>query len=230
MSLRSQRKVFNGVESRRSSCLQCLRLIAGFPKASQEAAIARGQGRSTTGASLESLTLEVIMHPSIGIVIDIETDNKARAFQDLRHEIKRHGATVTPTAYLFKRRGRVQFEKDERGLGVDEALDDAIEAGAEDVEVDDDGNLVVWTEPTGTTAAARSLAESLKLKVESSDIVWDANEDTLVPIDSEETLIALKDLVTALQEDPNVQGIYANVTQGTVSDEAWAELQEKIPV
>lgn len=204
--------------------------VAGFPKTSQEHAIARGQGRSATGASLEALTLEVIMPPTIALVIDVETDNKPRTLQDLRHEIKRFGGTVTPTSYLFKRRGRVQFEKDERGLGVDEVLDEAIEAGAEDVEVDDDGNLVVWTEPSGTTGAARALAASLNLKVESSDILWDANEETLVSIDSEEALTSLKDLVTALQEDQTVQGIYANVSKGDVSDESWAELEEKIPV
>lgn len=205
-------------------------VLAGFPKASQEAAIARGQGQSSSGASLESLTIEAIMPPSIAMVIDIETDNKARALQELRHEVKRYGGTVTPTSYLFKRRGRVQFEKDERGLGVDEVLDEAIEAGADDVEVDDDGNLIVWTEPSGTIGAARSLAESFKLTIESSDILWDPNEDTLVPLDSESALASLKNLVNALQEDQSVQGIYVNISQGKVSDEAWAELQEKIPV
>ncbi|KFY33571.1 hypothetical protein V494_07532 [Pseudogymnoascus sp. VKM F-4513 (FW-928)] len=202
---------------------------AGFPKASQEAAIARGQGQSASGASLESLTIEAIMPPSIAMVIDIETDNKARALQELRHEVKRYGGTVTPTSYLFKRRGRVQFGKDERGLGVDEVLDEAIEAGADDVEVDDDGNLIVWTEPSGTIAAAKSLAESFKLTIESSDILWDPNEDTLVPLDSEGALTSLKNLVNALQEDQSVQGIYVNISQGKVSDETWAELQ-KIPV
>ncbi|KFX86943.1 hypothetical protein V490_08672 [Pseudogymnoascus sp. VKM F-3557] len=203
---------------------------AGFPKASQEAAIARGQGQSASGASLESLTIEAIMPPSIAMVIDIETDNKARALQELRHEVKRYGGTVTPTSYLFKRRGRVQFEKDERGLGVDEILDEAIEAGADDVEVDDDGNLIVWTEPSGTIGAARSLAETFKLTIESSDILWDANEDTMVPLDSEGALTSLKNLVNALQEDQSVQGVYVNISQGEVSDESWAELQEKIPV
>jgi transcriptional/translational regulatory protein YebC/TACO1 len=170
------------------------------------------------------------MPPSIAMVIDVETDNKLRALQDLRHEIKRHGGTVTPTSYLFKRRGRVQFQKDERGLGVDEILDEAIEAGADDVEADDDGNIVVWTDPSETIGTARSLAASLKLTVESSDILWDPNVDTLVQLDSQDALTSLKNLVNALQDDQSVQGIYVNITKGEVSDEAWADLQEKIPV
>jgi transcriptional/translational regulatory protein YebC/TACO1 len=191
-----------------------------------EAAIARGQGKSATGAALESLTLEVIMPPTIAMVIDAETDNKNRTLMELRMLIKSHSGTVTPTSYLFKRKGRLQFEKDDRNLGVDEVLDEAIEAGAEDVETDEDGNIVVWTEPNKVTSAAQALQESLGLKVESSDIIWDANEDTKVPLEYESSVKALWDFVAAVQENPNVQGVYANAAQGKLSDEVWANLQE----
>jgi len=204
--------------------------MAGFPKALMEAAIARGQGRSATGAALENLTLEVIMPPTVGMVIDIETDNRARSLMELRFLVKCHGGTVTSTNYLFQKKGRVSFEKDERNLGVDEVLDEAIEAGAEDVEIDEDGNIVVWTEPNRTTVAAEALARNLGLKVQSSDIIWDANEDTRVRLESDTAVKALSDFVEALQDNPNVQGVYANVAQGSVDDGAWAELQSRISV
>jgi transcriptional/translational regulatory protein YebC/TACO1 len=192
------------------------------------AAVARGQGQSATGEALESLTLEVIIPPSIAMVVDIETDNKKRALSDLRSTVNRNGGTVTPTAYLFTRKGRVQFAKDENGLGVDEVLDDAIEAGAEDVEVDEDGSIVLWTQSNNTAAAAAALSKSHGLKAESSDIIWDANEDTMVPLESEEQFMSLKRLVDALQENQSVQGVYVNVLQGNISDEAWSELGEKL--
>ncbi len=131
---------------------------------------------------------------------------------------------------MFKRRGRVQFEKDERALGVDDVLDEAIEAGAEDVETDDEGNLIVWTEPSETIAAAKKLGEKLELKVQSSDLLWDANEDTLIPLDSAEQAKKLEALVDALQDDAAVQGVFANVSQGSVDDENWIGLQEKIGI
>jgi len=124
----------------------------------------------------------------------------------------------------------VQFEKDERALGVDDVLDEAIEAGADDVETDDEGNIVVWTEPSETIAAAQNLGQNLKLKVQSSDLLWDANEDTLVPLESKEQLQKLEALIDALQDDSAVQGVYANVAQGIIDDEAWMGLQEKIGV
>jgi transcriptional/translational regulatory protein YebC/TACO1 len=134
--------------------------------------------------------------------------------------IKRHGGTVTPTSYLFTRRGKVLFEKDDRALGVDDVLDEAIEAGAEDVETDEEGNILVWTEPSGVTAAAEQLVKSLDLKVKSAQLIWHPNEDTLAPLDSQEAADALGQLVDALEDDPNVQGVYTNVTQGTLEEEA----------
>jgi transcriptional/translational regulatory protein YebC/TACO1 len=205
-----------------------LHLLAGFPKASMEAAIARGQGKSATGATLENVTLEVIMPPTVAMIIDAETDNKARTMMDLRHLVKVHGGSVTPTNYLFQKKGRIAFEKDERNLGVDEVLDEAIEAGAEDVEADEDGSIVVWTEPNKTMAAAEALQKSLNLKVESSDIIWDPNEVTKVPLESQDAVKALSAFVEALQDNPHVQGVYANAAQGGLADDIWEDLQVKL--
>jgi transcriptional/translational regulatory protein YebC/TACO1 len=170
------------------------------------------------------------MPPSIALVIEMETENRIRTLSDLRVIIKNHGGTVTPTSYLFNKRGRVVFEKDDRNLGVDEVLDDAIEAGAEDVETDDDGNIVVWTEPSSTTAAAQALSKSKELKVQSSDIIWAPNEDTMAPFDSEESISTFLDFITQVQDDPSVQGIYTNAAQGAVADGPWEELMERLAV
>jgi transcriptional/translational regulatory protein YebC/TACO1 len=126
------------------------------------------------------------------------------------------------------KKGRVLFEKDERGLGVDEVLDDAIEAGAEDVETDHEGNIVVWTEPNGVTATAEKLGKGLDLKVKSLDLIWHPNEDTLAPIETIETLQTLEQLIGALQDDPGVQGVYTNITQGNIEEEAWMAFEDKI--
>jgi transcriptional/translational regulatory protein YebC/TACO1 len=195
-----------------------------------EAAIARGQGKSTSGAALENITLEVIMPPMVAMIIEAETDNRARTMADLRFLIKTHGGTVTPTSYLFQKKGRVAFEKDERNLGVDDVLDEAIEAGAEDVETGEDGSVVIWTEPSQTLAAAEALQKSLNLKVESSDIVWNANVDTKVPLESidVDALKKLSECLDALQDNSNVQGVYANAAQGSLSDDVWEELQGKL--
>ena len=217
-----------GYNASKACLYRSLQTIAGLPKATMEAAIARGQGKSATGAILENVTLEVIMPSTVAMIIESETDNKARTMMDLRHLIKQHGGSVTPTNYLFQKKGRIAFEKDERNLGVDEVLDEAIEAGAEDVEADEDGTIIVWTEPNKTMSAADALQKSLNLKVESSDIIWGPNEDTQVPLESEDTAKELSAFVQALQDNPNVQGVYANAAQGSLADDVWEDLQEKL--
>lgn len=193
-----------------------------------EAAIARGQGKSTTGAALESMTFEVMLHPTIAMIIEAETDNKNRTQQDLRTLIKYHGGTVTPTSYLFQKKGRVAFQGDDRKLSVDDVLDEAIEAGAEDVETTDEGGIVVWTEPSQTTVAAEALQRSLGLKVESSDIIWDANEDTLVEMGDEYVAGKLRNFVEALQDNSEVRGVFANAKQGSLGDDIWEEIQDRL--
>jgi len=194
-----------------------------------EAAVARGQGRSLSGAALENLTLEFIVPPAqVAIIIDAETDNRNRTLMDLRVIVKYYGGTVTPTSYLFQKKGRISFEKDERNLGVDEVLDEAIEAGAEDVEVDEEGSLVVWTEPNMTTAAAEALIKSHDLKVQSSDIIWDPNADTKVPLEEPAFAQRFIELIDAMRDHPNVHGVYANVAQGKIDDELWEDLESRL--
>jgi len=147
---------------------------------------------------------------------------------DLRNVLKFHGGSVTPTAYLFQKKGRIAFEADDRKLGVDDVLDEAIEAGAEDVEADDSGSIVVWTEPSMTTSAIDTLGKSLNLKVESSDIIWDPNEDTMCPLEEGNAAQRLRDAIEALQDNSAVQGVYTNAAQGTLSDELWDEIQGQL--
>ncbi|KAI9832562.1 MAG: hypothetical protein M1819_004352 [Sarea resinae] len=201
---------------------------AGFPKASMEAAISRGQGISLSGAALETLTLEAILPPSVAFVIDCQTDSKARTLQDLRVLIKDFNGTATPTSYLFEKKGRIEFEEAE-GISGDDILDDAIEAGASDIVEGPDGSITVFTEPSQTRSVMEALtASSAKLKVDTSEIIWDPNEDTMVGLPSDDAAKSLSNFIDALQEDPSVLGVYANVSQGDVSEGAWVELKSRL--
>lgn len=182
---------------------------AGLPKASIDSAIARGQGRSTSGAVLESLTVEAILPSSVASVIECQTDEKARALQDIRNIIKTSGGTVTPTSYLFEKKGRIVFEKVD-GIQIQDIFDAAIEAGAKDVDTDEDGRLIVDTEPAQTKSIAQTLAEATGLKVESSEIIWDPNRDTMVELESDKEAKELNTVVSMIQEDPSVQDVYIN--------------------
>ncbi|KAL9949393.1 hypothetical protein D7B24_003755 [Verticillium nonalfalfae] len=209
---------------------------AGVPKHILEGAVARGQGRSASGASLEPLTIEIIMSPGVALIVDCETDSKGRSLQDLMLIAKRHkGRTGSSATFLFTRLGRVVFEPrdpaapaETPAVTVDDILDEAIEAGAEDIETDDDGNIVIWTQPNMTTAVTQALGPSFGDRILSSEIIWAANEDTKVKVDTELDAQGLADLLAALQEQPEVQGIYANVARGSISDEDWQRIEDNL--
>jgi transcriptional/translational regulatory protein YebC/TACO1 len=204
----------------------------GVPKAVIEGAIARGQGRTSGGAALESLTYEAMVPPSVALIMDVETENKLRLMQDLNQIIKKAKGSASPSKFFFSRTGRVVFEKSlkENGPGADDIMDDAIEAGAEDIEEDEEGNIVVWTQPNRTTEVCRVGEEKHDLKILSSDIVWSPNEDTKVKLDAGIASTNLAELLAALQDYPDVQAVYSNVAMGSMSEEEWAAIEENMDV
>ncbi|PKY06801.1 DUF28 domain protein [Aspergillus campestris IBT 28561] len=185
---------------------------AGIPKVVIDGAIARGQGVSVSGQALEQVTIEALLPHSVAAVIECQTDQKARLLQDLRYAIKDNGGTVTPTTYLFEKKGRIVFEKKD-GVDPDEYLDQAIEAGAMDIAADADGRLVVFTEPTETKKVGDSLSKLIALPIEELEIIWDPNKDTMVEVKDEEQVKELEDLVGFLREESAVRDVYVNATQ-----------------
>ena len=197
----------------------------GFPKASIETAIARGQGVSTSGAKLESVTVEAMVPPSVAIVVDSQTDSKLRTLNEIRLIIKEHGGQVTPTGYLFDRKGEIVFKQKE-GVGVDEILETAVEEGALDIEEGLKGRLIVYSEPSATKHVSDVLMSRFGLEVESSEIIWDPN--TQADIDSDASVANLVVMIDKLKDNSAVQGVYINAARGAAKEEVWDELESRV--
>ncbi|EME47538.1 hypothetical protein DOTSEDRAFT_117673, partial [Dothistroma septosporum NZE10] len=200
----------------------------GFAKASIEAAIARGQGRSVSGASLENITVEGILPNNVAIIVECETDSKLRTLAEVKLAIKEAGGSATPTGYLFAKKGRIVFEaKDD--IGMDEMLEPALDAGAQDVTKDGDGRVVVWTEPADTKAVGEAISKDLNVQIATSNIVWDPNEDTKVVVPGEEIAGELSHFIDQLQEkETSVQSVAMNISQGSLEADAWNDLRSRL--
>jgi transcriptional/translational regulatory protein YebC/TACO1 len=142
--------------------------------------------------------------------------------------VKKAKGSVGSSRFFFSRLGRVVFEKGESGLDVDQVMDDAIEAGAEDLENDADGNIVVWTQPTDTMQVCKVVGDKFGLKILSSDIIWTANEDTKAKLDASEDQVNFSELLEALREHPEIQAVYSNVSRGEMTDEEWARIEDNL--
>jgi transcriptional/translational regulatory protein YebC/TACO1 len=205
---------------------------SAVPKAVLEAAIARGQGLSASGAALENVTIEAMLGPGCGnlaIVIECQTDGKTRTLSELRLLVKEAGGNVSAVGYMFTKKGRVTFAKKD-GVGMEEVLEPALEAGALDIMEDEDDRIVLVTEPAQTKATGEALAQSLGMEIAESDIVYDANEDTKIPLDNEEEAVKLGNFLDLLSEVSGLQAVYLNWDKGAIDDALWTDLQSKVDI
>lgn len=202
---------------------------SAVPKAAIEAAIARGQGLSPSGAALEAVTVEAILPGSIAAVIECQTDNKLRLLADLRLLIKEAGGSVSPIGYMFEKKGRIILQQKE-GCGMEEVLEPALEAGVLDILEDDEGRVVLYTEPAQTKTAAETLTKGTDFEVEESEIIWDPEEDTKVALDDVGTAGELNKFLDKLQDLFGFQAVYMNWSKGEIPDDLWAELQSKADI
>lgn len=181
---------------------------SGMQKSSIDAAILRGQGKSASGAALESVMVEAVL-PPVALIMEGETDKKGQMLQEVRTLLKESGSTATPTAYMFERRGRVIFAAKE-GLDMEQILERVLDLGALDVETSEEGQIQVDTEPTALKAVEAALNEVFEASAESSETVWVPNAETAVSELPEEALEGLAELVEKLEDYPGIDSVYTN--------------------
>lgn len=87
-------------------------------------------------------------------------------------------------------------------------MDEAIEAGAEDIAMED-GKLAVETPPTEVTMVAQRLQESLQLKIHKTELLYVPKEETVVAL-SEEQGAQLQDVISSIEDDPSLQALHLN--------------------
>ena len=159
-----------------------------LPKDKIEAAIRKGTGEDAGGDFTEAF-YEGYGPGGIAIMVEVATDNKNRTVADVRH--------------LFTKKGVI--EVDRNAYSEDAIMEAALDAGADDVL--DEGET--WTIQTAMAdfAAVRDALEAANVAMQSAELAMvPAN---LVAVDAE-TGAKLLRLMDALDEDDDVQNVYAN--------------------
>lgn len=130
---------------------------------------------------------------------------------------------------MFEKKGRIILQKKD-GIGADEVLESALEAGVLDVLEDEEGRVVLFTEPAQTKTTAEALAKELDMEIHESEIIYDPNEDTKVALEDEGAAKELNGFLDELQEVPGIQGVYMNWSRGSIDEGLWDELRAKVAV
>jgi len=178
-----------------------------MPKDNIERAIAKGVGEGTDGASFETVIYEGYGPEGVAVIVEALTDNRNRTASEVRHLFSKHGGNLGATgavAWQFERRGVVLLAGD--GVDEDELVLAAADAGADDVERDGD-TFVVSAAPEELTPVREAL-EAAGYALESVGLRMVPK--TTVAVAEESTAKQVVRLVEGLEENDDVQDVYAN--------------------
>jgi YebC/PmpR family DNA-binding regulatory protein len=186
-----------------------------MPKDNIERAIKKAMGGDAE--TYEAIRYEGYGPGGVAIIVEALTDNRNRSASNVRSLFAKYGGNLGETgsvAFMFNRTGEISYWS--RAGSADQVMEAAIEAGADDVQSDENGHVILCAfESIGEVTAALSakLGEAETVKV-----VWKAQ--TVTPVDEESAQTLMK-LVEALDEDDDVQNVFTNFE---VSDEVMKKL------
>ena len=159
----------------------------------------------------EGVTYEEIRYEGYGIggaaiLVDTMTDNKVRTVAEVRHAFSKHGGnmgTAGSVAFQFKHCGQLIFAP---GTDEDKVMEVALEAGADDVIVDDEGAIEVLTSYADFEAVKNAL-EAAGLKPEVAEVTMRSENPIAM---SGEDAAKMQRLLDVLEDLDDVQAIYHN--------------------
>jgi YebC/PmpR family DNA-binding regulatory protein len=183
-------------------------LGANMKKDTMDKAIARGAGTGE-GDDYEAVTYEGYGAGGIAVLVECLTDNRNRTVAEVRHAFSKRGGnlgTDGSVAYLFSRVGQIHFTE---GAGTDkeeQIMEVGIEAGAEDIEANDDGSIDITTAFEDYLSVKDALKEA-GFESDESQVTMVASTMVEVDKDGAEKILALVD---HLEDLDDVQNVYTN--------------------
>jgi len=191
-------------------------LTANMKKDTIERAIERGAGGGDDN-NYEELTYEGYGPGGVAFFVEVMTDNKNRTVAEVRNAFNKSGGnlgTDGSVAYLFTKQGIISYGPEVDG---DKLMEAALEAGAEDLQEQEDGSYEIVTTPEEYLDVKESLVNS-GLKPDNSEVTM--VPATRVELDQEGAEKILK-LIDTLEDLDDVQNVYHNA-------EISAEIMESL--
>ncbi len=178
---------------------------ASVPNDTIARAVKRGTGE-LEGVSYEDLLYEGYGVDGVAIIVEVLTDNRNRTTPEIRALLERNGGsmgTAGSVAWNFERKGNITIEGE---VDEDELMEAAIDAGADDVAVSEDGTLVT-TDPSALSDVRNALEEK-GYKIGDAETVY--SPKTTIKIEKVEKARKMLKLIDLLEGHDDVQNVYAN--------------------
>ncbi|MFW6006461.1 MAG: YebC/PmpR family DNA-binding transcriptional regulator [Bacillota bacterium] len=193
-----------------------------MPKDNIEKAIKRGTGE-LEGVEYEEFVYEGYGPGGVALYLDITSDNRNRTASEIRHILSDSGGNLGEegcVAWMFEQKGKIVIDfEDNEDADNEELMLDAIEAGAEDVEIDDN-IVIIYTAPEDLIEVRESL-ESTGYEIESGDFTMIPNNEVKLDKNTAKKTLNLMD---KLEDHDDVQEVYANFD---IPDEIMEEIEQE---
>ncbi len=193
-------------------------LIANMSKDVIDRAAKRGAG-GMEGDDVEEIRYEGYGPSGVAIMVDCMTNNRNRTVAEVRHAFTKCGGnmgTDGSVSYLFKKLGQLTFAP---GLDEERLMEIALDAGAEDIIVNDDKSVDVTTTPESFAAVKQMMEKNGFVPAQADITMLAATHVSIGDKDIAEKLIRLTDMLEDLDD---VQEVYSNAN---IEDSILMELE-----
>jgi len=178
---------------------------ANMPKDRVEAAVKRASSKEE--GDFQEVVYEGYGPHGVAVVVECATDNPTRTVANIRHYFSRAGGSLGTSGsldFMFERKG--VFRLPAEGIDVDELSLELIDAGAEDIQVEE-GEVHIYTRFTDFGAMQKALEEK-GMEIISSELQRIPTSTVELTDEQAEEVLGMIDKI---EDDDDVQGVFSNV-------------------
>jgi YebC/PmpR family DNA-binding regulatory protein len=180
---------------------------ANMPADNIKRAIQRGTGE-LPGTNYEEISYEGYGPGGVAVMLEVVTDNRNRTTPEIRHLFSRFGGNLGENgcvAWVFTRKGMILLPRSS-DLDEDDLMEKALEAGAEDLDIEDDEFYRVYTAPEELHQVKDALEEA-GVVIEAAE--FDMEPSTTQRLEDKQAQKMIR-LMEAFEDHDDVQNVWAN--------------------
>ncbi len=187
---------------------------ANMPKDTIERTIKKAAGE-LEGVNYEEIRYEGYAQGGVAVMIECLSDNRNRMVSEVRHAFSKHGGnlgTDGSVSYLFSKIGVLNFAP---GTSEDEVMEVALESGADDIVMGEDGSIEVLTSPE-TFSALVAAMETAGVAPANAEVTMRASVEVELDVETGRKVLRFLDILEDLDD---TQSVYSNAD---IPEEAYA--------
>ena len=159
--------------------------------------------------NFEEIVYEGYGPSGVAIIVETQTDNRNRTAGNVRAAFSKYGGNLGQNGcvgYLFEQKGVITIVDEDEEIDEDKIMEDALEAGAEDIKCDE-GEYTIYT-ASEDLDTVRDAIISLGYQINTADLA--KVPSTYVELTSEDDIANMEKMLDKFNEDDDVNAVYHN--------------------